>query len=382
MTLLLTCIAIFTWRSCHKLGLFSHGAVVINGCIQNFHLWEILQNFMDVPGQRLSLFADVWRNAGADPALQHLIQFGHKIVFEDGVPPLTMPLLEHETTMAEPQMEIVRTEVAQLLVKGAIRKVSQQEALAKPGHYSHIFTVSKPGGKHRVVINMKPLNEHVLKEKFRMETAKDVKSISILKKGDFGAVVDLTDAYYTVKLHKQSRKYCRFIVDGQIYEYIALPMGLTCSARIFTRVALFISSRLRRMGVRIILYIDDLLVIASTARLCEEHVRLVVDTIVTFGFLLNMKKSNLTPSQVFVYLGMVWDTVNWLLSIKPEREDHIRKNAQELMKSTSVTCRTVAVFLGRTNSAAGAIPLARARCRVLQWDFLASCTAPHLYNPT
>ena len=64
------------------------------------------------------------------------------------------------------------------------------------------------------MINMKPLNEHVAKETFRMETVKDVRSL--LKPGDYGAVVDLTDAYYTVKLHKESRKYCRFIVDGQI----------------------------------------------------------------------------------------------------------------------------------------------------------------------
>ena len=129
-------------------------------------------------------------------------------------------------------MNVVRKEVAALLEKNAIRKVSKNEAENNLGHYSHIFTVPKPGGKHRVVINMKPLNEHVLKEKFKMETVKDVKTL--LKPKDFGAVVDLTDAYYTVSLHKDTRKFCRFILDGQIYEYIALPMGLTCSARIFT----------------------------------------------------------------------------------------------------------------------------------------------------
>ena len=107
-----------------------------------------------------------------------------------------------------------------------------------------------------------------------METVKDVRSL--LKPGDYGAVVDLTDAYYTVKLHKESRKYCRFIVDGQIYEYVALPMGLTCSARIFTRVALFMGSRLRRHGVRLVLYIDDLLVVASSKELCDQNVALLL----------------------------------------------------------------------------------------------------------
>ena len=100
--------------------------------------------------------------------------------------------------------------IATLLEKNAVRKLNWDEASKNLGHYSQIFTVPKPNGKHRVVINMKPLNEQVKKEKFRMETIKDVKSL--IQPNDYGAVVDLTDAYYTVSLHKDSRKYCRFIL--------------------------------------------------------------------------------------------------------------------------------------------------------------------------
>ena len=124
-----------------------------------------------------------------------------------------------------------------------------------------------------------------------METARDARTL--LKPDDFGAVVDLTDAYYTVKLHVASRKFCRFIVDGVIYKYVALPMGLTCSACIFTQVALFVGSRVRKFGIRIVLYIDDLLVIASSEDQCSHHVSLVLEALLHFGFLLNEKKSNL-----------------------------------------------------------------------------------------
>ena len=246
------------------------------------------------------------------------------------------------------------------------------------GHYLQIFAVPKPGGKWRVVINMKPLNEHVAKETFRMETVKDVRSL--LKPGDYGAVVDLTDAYYTVKLHKESRKYCRFIVDGQIYEYVALPMGLTCSARIFTRVALFMGSRLRRHGVRLVLYIDDLLVVASSKELCDQHVALLLQAIAEFGFLLNEKKSNLCPAQTFGYLGLVWDSRSWTVCVKPEREVKIRSAARQLAEVSSARCRAVAVFLGRTNSTAGAVPLAKVRVWHLQWEFIQACHSPELYD--
>ena len=333
---------------------------------------------MSVPGQRLSLFAEAWRQAGADPSLLSLVRDGHKIIFEDGPPPLTLPSTEYETKLPEPKMVVIPQEISNLLGKGAIRVVPREEAIATPGHYSQIFAVPKPGGKWRVVINLKPLNEHVAKETFHMETSKDVRSL--LRPSDYGAVIDLTDAYYTVKLHNDSRKYCRFIVDGIIYEYVALPMGLTCSARIFTRVALFVGSRLRRAGVRIVLYIDDLLVIAISKELCDQHVQELLKAIDEFGFLLNEKKSHLSPAQSFQYLGMVWDTSSWKVSVRPEREEKIRSAAQQLLEASTASCRAVSVFLGRTGSCVGAIPLARARVRRLQWDFLAVCTSTEMFD--
>ena len=78
---------------------------------------------------------------------------------------------------------------------------------------------------------MSPLNEQVLKKKFCRDTVKDVKSL--LKAWDFGAVVNLSNACYSVRVHRFSRTFCCFIIDGQVYEYVELPMGLTYMARLF-----------------------------------------------------------------------------------------------------------------------------------------------------
>ena len=81
---------------------------------------------MSIPGQRLSLFSEVWKEAGADPALQSLIRDGHKILFEDGPPPCSLPLPHFETSLPEPKMGVIWAEVAKLLGKGAIRVVLRQ----------------------------------------------------------------------------------------------------------------------------------------------------------------------------------------------------------------------------------------------------------------
>ena len=50
----------------------------------------------------------------------------------------------------------------------------------------------------------------------------------------------------------------RHIIDLIIIDFIilGLPMGLTCSPRVFTRVSKFFCDWLRKKGVLIIIYID------------------------------------------------------------------------------------------------------------------------------
>ena len=46
------------------------------------------------------------------------------------------------------------------------------------------------------------------------------------------------------------------------------------------------------------------------------------------GFLINMDKSSLEAQQKFVYLSLVWDSAKWVVSLKPEQEESIRKLPQ------------------------------------------------------
>ena len=100
---------------------------------------------MPTPGQRLAGFAKIWKKAGADPDLLALVRDGHKIEFEDGPPPCTLPSNQYETKLPETKMNVIRAEITSLLEKGAIRKVSHDKAVSTPGHYSQIFAVPKPG---------------------------------------------------------------------------------------------------------------------------------------------------------------------------------------------------------------------------------------------
>ena len=332
-----------------------------------------------IAGERLSSFSHVWKKMKAAPELVQLVRCGYRIQFvRGGRPKLSQPDPRKETRLPPDQMKVAQAEVTDLVRKGALRVLSRLEAEKKPGFYSKVFCVPKDSGGMRPVINLKPLNKYVVKQTFRMETLKKVRSA--LRPGMWATTLDLSDAYYHVSIHKKSRRYLRFILDGKIYEFKALPMGLCSSPRIFTRLTKFVSGFCRRYKIVLIMYLDDLLILGESYEDCKAKTRFVENLLTRLGFLINLKKSVLEPKQEVTYLGCRWDLRSWTVALKESREIKLRMAAAELRTETLVTCRKIASFLGKAISAHNVVPLARARVRRTQWEFLANCRSPGQYN--
>ena len=330
-------------------------------------------------GERLAGFANVWQEMRATPEMVNMIRTGYRLEFLKGVrPKLSRPTRLKETKLPKDQMKIAITEVAELVKKGVLREVPKEETNRKPGFYSKMFCVAKESGGMRPVINLKPLNKLMVKTSFKIETLKKVRSA--LRPGMYGTTLDLSDAYYHTKIHKSSRKYLRFILDGKCYEFKALPMGLCSSPEVFTRLTKFVSGFCRRYKVVMIMYLDDILILGGSYEDCKAKTRFVENLLVKLGFLVNRKKSVLEPSQTVTYLGCIWNLKDWTVSLKAAREEKLRAKATKLWEADMVTCRQVASFLGCAISTQQVVPLARARVRQLQWEFLASCRGKEQYN--
>ena len=146
---------------------------------------------------RLKSHSSVWKRFLASQDIINLVTRGHKMRFANP-PTLTIPHPEFATKLPRIQMKIIRREVKELLGKGAIRKVSVNEAIDKPGFFSKLFAVPKPGvDKWRTIIDMRSINAYVDKKTFRMDGLKDVRGL--LSDGTHGCVVDLSDAYYHIR---------------------------------------------------------------------------------------------------------------------------------------------------------------------------------------
>ena len=321
-------------------------------------------------GCRLLQFQQAWDSVLHSGEVREWVTQGYTIPFSTK-PPLTRPSNSSATLLPKARMQVVRDEVRQLVAKQAVRVVTPRQADATLGFYSKLFCVLKSSGNWRPIINLKPMNKFVVKQRFKMETVQDVKEL--LRPGDYGATVDLQDAFYHISVAERSRRYLRFIVDKTIYEFRALPMGLTCSPRIFTGINRVLDTLFRRRGIRVTFYIDDILVLGKDREDCRQRVLYVLQSLRNLEFMINSSKSQLEPSQHFTYLGLRWDTVSWQISLKPDREVAIRSRAQHILSQGFVTCREVARLVGQVLSSRVAIPLARARIRRTQWELIKSC---------
>ena len=76
--------------------------------------------------------------------------------------------------------------------------------------------------------------------------------------------MDMKDAYFSVPLHQSSWNYVRFSWSGNLYEFLCLCFGLGPAPRIFSKLLKRPMSVLRRINIRTVIYLDDMLIMGQT----------------------------------------------------------------------------------------------------------------------
>lgn len=131
---------------------------------------------------------------------------------------------------------------------------------------SSYFLAKKPDGNNRFILNLKNLNAFVDTEHFKLEDLKA--ACRLLEPNMFMGTIDLKDAYFLIPIHKDYRKFLRFSVNSQIYEFTCLPFGLSTSPMVFTKIMKPVMTSLRSRGLLSVIYLDDILCLGETKSLC------------------------------------------------------------------------------------------------------------------
>ncbi|PIK38121.1 hypothetical protein BSL78_25033 [Apostichopus japonicus] len=199
----------------------------------------------------------------------------------------------------------------------------------------------------------------------------------------WAATVDLRDAYLHILVHKDHRRFLTFRYAEQDYQFRALPFGLSTAPRVFTRIAGAVVSYLRRRGVTLYVYLDDWLVVGSSQSEAADNVHKTLHTLRELGWIVNEKKSRLSPTQTTQFLGAILDFSAGVARPSEERITAVRTTTQQILSHQESPKMMWLRALGLMASLVDVVRLCRLHMRPLQLHLLKSAdpTDPDMTTP-
>lgn len=218
---------------------------------------------------------------------------------------------------------------------------------------SRSFLAPKPNGDKRFILNLKPLNKFIPKSHFKMEDSRT--ACKLIPKNGFLANIDLKEAYLSIPVSTDYRKYLRFQFPYEkssnldTFEFTAMPYGLSIAPRVFSKIIKEVVTELRKRGLKSVFYLDDYLCIGNTYSECLTNVNETIKLFQSLGFVINFDKSTLEPKQKCKFLGFIFDSTDLSISLPQEK----RLNIITLLNSFKLHCsiRDFAKLIGTLTSA-------------------------------
>ena len=106
-------------------------------------------------------------------------------------------------------------------------------------------------------------------------------------------------------------------------------------------------SFLRKLGIRLIIYIDDILVMAGSLEEIVMARDSVLAVLQSLGFVINQKKSVLDPSTLMEFLGFLVNSVTMTLSVPVEKISSLTELCKTTLQANDLSLRELSSVVGK-----------------------------------
>jgi hypothetical protein len=159
-------------------------------------------------------------------------------------------------------------QIRTLLEKGLIRPSAS--AWGFP-----VLFVAKPGGKWRMCIDYRMLNNVTRKDAYPLPRIQDC--LDDIGKAKRLSKIDLTSGYWQIRVQEMSIPKTAFNTRAGKYEFIAMPFGLCNAPATFQRI---MNDALRDfLGKFVIVYLDDIVIYSDSDEEHEKHLEQVFEAL-------------------------------------------------------------------------------------------------------
>ena len=169
---------------------------------------------------------------------------------------------------------------------------------------SPVVIVRKKDGTYRFCVDYRALNAVTKADTFPLPRVDDL--LDQLGDSRFFSTLDLASGYWQIRVDPGSIEKTAFVTPQGLFEFRVMPFGLTNAPAVFQRLMARVLSGLNpEDGPDFVsVYIDDILVFSQTLEQHLEHLRLVLQRILSAGLKLKPTKCHFLKKEV-EYLGHI-----------------------------------------------------------------------------
>ena len=158
--------------------------------------------------------------------------------------------------------------ITQLLITDRIVQVEEHDLI----DCSLLSVATQPGGKQRLIFDLRYVNNHVYKQTIKYEDWRTAL--------EYFTKFDLKSGYHHLDIFSEHQPYLGFSwkMNGETPSYfmfIVLPFGLTTAPCIFTKLLRPIVKHWRSQGISNVVYLDDGFDIERDIQTCTSNSGLI-----------------------------------------------------------------------------------------------------------
>ena len=323
-------------------------------------IWEVEEGptqIQDVQG-RLKTSFNFWRDIlkATQPVLDWINE-GYKLPLLSVPPPRYQPNQKSALT----DHEFVSAAIKELLMNHCAHKVSVRLPICNP-----LSVVTNADRKKRLVVNLRYLNQYLLKEKFKYEEMRI--TLLMFQSGDFMCSFDLKSGYHHIDIHSEHWQYLGFSwalnASVEYYVFCVLPFGLATACYVFTKVMRPLVKNWRQQGIRVIVYLDNVLVASEGIDSTQEASRIIRRDLARAGWVENIAKCRWEPAQQRAWLGFDIDLQQGTISVPQGKLENLHAQLESAKDCEGLHAKSLASLIGKLISMSLAIgPVTRLMTR-------------------
>ena len=304
-----------------------------------------------------------WKRIGAPPQVLNILKNGYKIPFSSQVKPFKFEPWIPQNDEERTQLRLLRDK---LLQQGVLVPATRADFVSR-SRLEPKKERGQPAG-FRLVVDLRHINEHIEGATCKFETLAQLPMM--LQKNDWMVSLDLKSGYYHIPVHPKYIKFLTTEMDGMLVSFRALPFGLSTAPRIFTKVMRVFVGAIRSRGIRVLPYIDDFLLLASSRERAFRQRAFVEELINRLGLTRNVEKGYWEPTQDLIHLGVGIDTSRAIFYVPPWKFATLKGASRNLLVYAKahrrwVSVRRLANIVGPAMSLYLAVPQVRTYTRSL-----------------